>query len=92
MTFDSNRLESSVKNVGRCKICPLPAVLADVFGYLSNSLADIYARKWEIPKQVALPDSFASLSHNDLAVELTVNRQAVLAAAYAKHPERFVKG
>ena len=32
MTFDSNRLESSVKNVSRCKICPLQAALADVFG------------------------------------------------------------
>lgn len=30
--------------------------------------------------------------HYGLAAELTVKRQAVLAAAYEKHPERFVKG
>ena len=30
--------------------------------------------------------------HYDLAEELTAKRQAVLAAAYAQHPERFVQG
>ncbi len=32
MTFDSNRLKSSVKNVSRRKIYPLQAVSADAFG------------------------------------------------------------
>ena len=30
--------------------------------------------------------------HYGLAAELTIKRQAVLAAAYEKHPERFVQG